>query len=310
MKLCVILGPTASGKSKLAVELAKTLNGEIVSADSMQIYKDMDIATAKPTQAERLDVKHHLIDFLEPSDTFSVAEYTKLAHGAIEDISKRGKLPILAGGTGLYINSVLDDIKFIEQENNEAIRQNLTKREKSEGIEVLYQELKDIDPETAKRTNINNKKRILRALEIYLNTGITMSEQLEISKPKESRYEPIIIGLNFRDRENLYERINKRVDEMFDNGLLEEAQKIYKSDCGKTAVAAIGYKELFPYFKAECSLEKAIENIKQSTRRYAKRQITWFKRDNRINWIYVDDYSDFSEIRKQSESILGDFLKS
>ena len=288
IKLCVIVGPTASGKTKFAIEIAKQKNGEIISADSMQIYKGMDIVTAKPSKQEQAQVKHHLIDFLPPEETFSVAQFTKLAHEKILEVTNKGKLPILVGGTGLYINSVIDEINFTDQISNEEIRNKLNLETEKLGLNAMFENLKDIDPNYAKKISPNDKKRVLRAIEVYKLTGKTMSELIEKSKPKVSRYELDMIGLNFKDRDNLYNRINLRVDEMIKHGLVEEAKKFYKKNLSNTAKYAIGYKELFDYFDNKTTLNDAIEKIKQNTRRYAKRQITWFKRDPRIKWIYMD----------------------
>lgn len=288
IKLCVVVGPTASGKTKFAIEIAKQKNGEIISADSMQIYKGMDIVTAKPSKQEQAQVKHHLIDFLPPEETFSVAQFTKLAHEKILEVTNKGKLPILVGGTGLYINSVIDEINFTDQISNEEIRNKLNLETEKFGLNAMFENLKDIDPNYAKKISPNDKKRVLRAIEVYKLTGKTMSELIEKSKPKVSRYELDMIGLNFKDRDNLYNRINLRVDEMIKHGLVEEAKKFYKKNLSNTAKYAIGYKELFDYFDNKISLNEAIEKIKQNTRRYAKRQITWFKRDTRIRWIYMD----------------------
>lgn len=288
IKLCVVVGPTASGKTKFAIEIAKQKNGEIISADSMQIYKGMDIVTAKPSKAEQAQVKHHLIDFLPPEETFSVAQFTKLAHEKILEVTNKGKLPILVGGTGLYINSVIDEINFTDQISNEEIRNKLNLETEKFGLNAMFENLKDIDPNYAKKISPNDKKRVLRAIEVYKLTGKTMSELIEKSKPKVSRYELDMIGLNFKDRDNLYNRINLRVDEMIKQGLVEEAKKFYKKNLSNTAKYAIGYKELFDYFDNKTTLNDAIEKIKQNTRRYAKRQITWFKRDPRIRWIYMD----------------------
>lgn len=288
IKLCVIVGPTASGKTKFAIELAKKRNGEIISADSMQIYKGMDIVTAKPSEEEQNQVKHHLIDFLPPEQIFSVAQFAKLAHEKILEIKNKGKLPILVGGTGLYINSVIDDINFAKQDSTKKIRNELLLKTEKIGLDAMFEKLKNIDYEYAKKISSNDKKRVLRAIEVYKLTGKTMTEIIKNSKPKENRYDLEMIGLNFKDREKLYNRINLRVDSMIADGLVEEAKKFYKKNLSNTAKYAIGYKELFDYLDGKCTLTEAIDKIKQNTRRYAKRQITWFKRDNRIKWIYMD----------------------
>lgn len=303
--LIVVVGATACGKTKLAIELAKHFNGEIVSADSMQIYKDMDIGTAKPTQKELNTVPHHLVDFLDMDKSFSVAQYKNLADEVIQDIYIRKHLPIMVGGTGLYINSVIDNIQFFDEANDESIRNKLWEREQNEGIEVLYEELKKIDSEAANKIDVHNKKRVIRALEVYMITGKTMTEQVKCSKLEQSPYETLIIGLDYRDRDKLYLAINNRVDNMMKQGLLMEAKKVLSCENSKTAMGAIGYKELAPYFQGKITLDDAVENLKRSTRRYAKRQRTWFKRNKNIKWIYVDEYNDFSEIIFETLQYIG-----
>ncbi len=283
----VVVGPTASGKTSLAIELAKKLGGEIVSADSMQVYKHMNIATAKPTAEEMQGIKHHLIDFLEPCEAFSVAAYKELALLKIKDIFSRGKQPIVAGGTGFYVDTLIKNTSFFDFEKSE-IRSTLEKRLQSEGIEVLFEELRKVDPESAEKLHINDTKRILRALEVYNATGKTISLQTELSHKNESEYNWIVIGLTAENRDILYERINLRVDLMIKNGLLKEAVEFFESKQSTTSSQAIGYKELKPYLDGELSLEEATENLKRETRRYAKRQLTWFRRNKNINWIEID----------------------
>ena len=291
-KLIAIVGPTASGKTALAIELAKKYDGEVVSADSMQIYKGMEIASAKPTEEEMQGIPHHLMSFLEPSETFSVSDFVRLATEAIEDILNRGKLPIVCGGAGLYIRSLLDNVAFTAEEPDEALRSELNARLESEGGEALLKELSSFDPETAAKLSPNDGKRIVRAIEIYRTTGITMSEQISLSKLTPSPYDVTVIGLTFADRQNLYDRINRRVDEMLVRGLLPEADKFYSSEKSVTSSAAIGYKELKPYLDGKITLDAATEKLKMESRRYAKRQITWFKRDEYIHWIEVDRCDD------------------
>ncbi len=294
--IVVIVGPTASGKTNLSVQLAKIFNSEIISADSMQIYKKMSIGTAKPTIDEMQGIPHHLIDFVDINKNFSVADYVKLAKEKIFEINEKGKLPIIVGGTGLYVNSLIDNINFTEQNSDPVLRDKLKKRVETQGIQSLIEELKTFDIESAQKLHPNNVSRIIRAIEIYKTTGITMTEQIKNSKKFDSPFNPIMIGLNYKDRNVLYDRINKRVDSMIKNGLVNETQEILSDNCSKTAMNAICYKELIPYINGECSLEQAVEVLKRQTRRYAKRQLTWFKKDNRINWIYIDDYVDFKEI--------------
>lgn len=305
IRLVSIVGPTASGKTKLSVEIAKRFNGEIISADSMQIYKEMHIATAKPTKEEMQGIKHHLMDFLSPDSTYSVASFCNDASKCIVDITSRGKLPIIAGGTGLYVDSLLNNISFREENRDEQLTAQLYSFYEENGVECLIAMLSEFDPQSAQRlSEQKNVKRIIRAIEFYKTTGITLTEQNKNSRLVKSPYKPIKIGLNFTDRQKLYDRINLRVDQMLQDGLLEEAEQVLKSNLSYTSFKAIGYKELAPYFRNERTLEECIENLKRETRRYAKRQITWFKRDTEINWIYADEYSDFEEIFNQAVSII------
>lgn len=305
--LIVVAGPTASGKTSLAVEIAKRFDGEVVSADSMQIYKGMDIASAMPTEEEKQGIPHHMLSFLDRTERYSVASYCDEARKCIADISSRSKLPIVAGGTGLYINSLIDNIKYTEGETDLSVRQQLEQRFKNEGIKPLLEELKAVDPVSAERLHENDTKRILRALEFYLQYGITITEQAENSKNNPSPYDALIIGLNARDRAFLYGRINRRVDIMVENGLVEEARTCLSSD-NATAAQAIGHKELMPYFLDDATLEQALEHLKQQTRRYAKRQLTWFNRDERINWLYIDEYEDFVALVEAAVALCDDFF--
>ncbi len=286
--IIAVVGPTASGKTGLGIQIAKRFDGEVVSADSMQIYCGMDIATAKPNVLEQDGVIHHMIDFLDPSDSFSVADYTLLAHQAIADIHARGKLPVLVGGTGLYVDSVLNDIVFTEIKTDPQLRESLYQFGKKQGNGALLERLRRVDPESAARLHENNVGRIVRAIEVYELTGITMTEQQKKSREKPSRYRALKFGLNYRDRSVLYDRIDRRVDLMMEQGLLEEAKNVLVSPM-KTAVQAIGYKELQPYLEGKTSLSVCVEQLKQSTRRYAKRQLTWFLRDPQITWLYPDE---------------------
>lgn len=290
----IISGPTASGKTGLSIEIAKRFNGEIVSADSMQIYKSMDIATAKPTKDETAEIRHHLIDFVEANENFSVAKYKQLALSAIDNILSRGKLPIVCGGTGLYIDTLMNNTVFLDYEDS-GIRERLEKRKESDGVEGLYEELKKVDPDTACRLHLNDSKRIIRALEVYYLTGKTISEQNSLSHKEESPYDFLLFVLSAHNREILYKRINDRVDKMLDMGLVEEAGSFFASDISKTAKQAIGYKELKPYLDGEISLETAVEKLKMETRRYAKRQLTWFRNKKNVNWLYIDDEKSVSD---------------
>ena len=298
----VIVGPTASGKSALAVEIAKLFNGEVVSADSMQIYKGMDIATAKPTADETENIPHHLISFVEPSDTYSVNVFKKDATCAIEKILSENKLPVVAGGTGFYIDTLINNTEFLDYEKND-VRSKLEKIAEAEGIGELYKELSQIDPETAERLHENDYKRIIRALEVYYCTGKTISEQEKLSHLEESPYRFCIIGINAVDRQVLYDRINYRVDKMLEEGLLKEAEEFFSLPVSSTAKQAIGYKELKPYFEGLCSLEEAVEKLKMETRRYAKRQLTWFRRRDNISWIYIDGKSKEETVNEACEII-------
>lgn len=305
IKVVSVVGPTASGKTRLSVELAKNFNGEIISADSMQIYKDMQIATAKPTEEEKCGIVHHLMDFLSPGSTYSVANFVSDAKKCIDDIHSRQKLPIIAGGTGLYVDSLLNNVNFSEEKRDEKLCEELKQICHDEGVEKLLAILSEFDPESAFRLSQQvNVKRIIRAIEFYKTTGITITEQNKNSMLNKNPYQAVKIGINFRDRQHLYNRINKRVDLMIEQGLLDEAKEILSSNLSFTAVKAIGYKELMPYFNNENSLEECIEKLKMETRRYAKRQITWFKRDKDINWLYADDYSCFDELYNDAALIM------
>lgn len=277
-KVIVITGPTAVGKTKLSIALAKLLSGEIINADSTQVYQGLDIATAKVTLEEQENIKHHLFDICPLTEDYTVYQYQIDARKKIEEISSRGNIPILVGGTGLYIKATLLDYQFQPQE---------TEQEKVETTDVLYQRLKEIDPHTS--IHPHNRNRIIRALTLYETTKLIPSEK---PKTEEFLYEPIVIGLT-TDRDILYERINCRVDEMVQMGLLEEAKQIYDSSLrSKAVMTPIGYKELFPYFEGNCTLEDALEKIKQKSRNYAKRQYTWWNHQMKVNWFPVN-FNDF-----------------
>ena len=308
-KIIVVVGPTASGKTSLGIHLAQKLGGEVVSGDSMQIYKDMNIATAKPTEEEMQGVKHHLIGFVNPEDEYSVASFCSDAKRVVEDIASRGKTPVLVGGTGLYIDAFINNTEFFDNANSKTVRAELYKELNENGIEKLYNELLSVDSEAAKKIHPNNEVRVIRALEIYRLTGKNLTEQNKSSHENESPYEPLYIGISYKDREKLYERINKRVDLMYDTGLLEETKEFYKKHPSQTAVNAIGYKELKPYLDGEKTLEECLEHLKQSTRRYAKRQLTWFNRNEKINWVYPDLYNDINELYLKTDALTEKFLK-
>ena len=304
-----VVGPTASGKTSLSINIAKKYGGQVVSADSMQIYEKMDIATAKPILEEMQGIKHHLIGFQPIDKKFSVAEYVSLASECIEKIHNEGDLPVVAGGTGLYIDSLLQNIQFSKEEENTDIRKELTDLFDEKGAEYMLETLREIDPLTAQRLHLKDKSRIIRALEIYKVTGKTMTEQKALSKTEPSPYNSLIIGINYRDRNVLYDRINRRVDLMLENGLLEEAKDFYNIPQDKTACQAIGYKELAPYFKGEKDLTECVKKLKQETRHYAKRQLTWFRKNESINWIYPDDYESESEMYNAVYNIINEFFR-
>lgn len=289
--LFILLGPTAIGKTDISIELAKRMDGEIISADSMQIYKYMDIGSAKVTQEEMDGVEHHLVDFLYPDEEFTVANYKSRAKELITTINNKKKISIVAGGTGLYINSLVYDLNFTEVPPNEEFRRELESVAEEQGNEFIHQKLEDIDEESSKKISPNDQKRVIRALEIYQVTGKTMSEyNKDFRKPVED-YNLVMVGLNM-DRAKLYERINLRVDIMIENGLVEEVKSILSRGYDKDLISmkGIGYKEIIMYLENILSLEEAIELIKQKSRNYAKRQLTWFRRDDRIKWMDLDNY--------------------
>ena len=301
--LIAVVGPTASGKTSLAVEICKYYDAEAVSCDSMQIYQGMDIATAKPSFDEMQGIPHHLMGFLSPHEPFSVAKYCEMAKDVIFDLNSRNKKAVLVGGTGLYFNSLVDNIQFFDEKTDFEYREFLKKEAEEKGAQYLLDMLHEIDPESAKELHVNNIGRIIRALEIYHSTGKTKSMQNEESHNNPSPFEVTVICLDARDRQFLYDRINRRVDIMLEMGLLEEAKEFFDANIGKTAAQAIGYKELEPYFKGEKSLDDCIENLKMQTRRYAKRQLTWFRRDSRMNFLYIDDFSSADELLKAALEI-------
>lgn len=288
--LIAIVGPTASGKTGLAIEIAKKYNGEVISADSIQIYRGMNIATAKPDESEMSGVKHHLIDFLDANEAYSVGKYVEDAKKAISDITGRGKLPVICGGTGLYIDSLLNGITFVENSSDAKLREELNKLAEEKGVEYLLKMLLEFDPYSYMRLyEEKNLKRIVRAIEFYKTTGKTITEQNENSRLSEPEYNSIIFGLTAKDRQYIYDRINKRVDKMIENGLVEEAKEVLSSHLSETSSKAIGYKQLIPYFNGEASLDECIERVKTETRHYAKRQLTWFRRNEDIIWINIDE---------------------
>ncbi len=303
-----VVGPTASGKTAFAVKLAKIFDAEIISADSMQIYKGMDIASAKVTEEEKQGIRHHLVDFLDCDKKYSVASFIKDASAAIEDIVSRGKKVIICGGTGLYIDSLLQNIVFEEQPDNEEIRKMLRERADKEGLESLYNELSEKDPQTAFALHINNEGRVLRALEVLYLTGEKPSVLRERSKSIESPYKPVYIGLFYRDRNVLYDRINRRVDMMIEKGLVEEAKEYFSLHKDYTSAQAIGHKEMAGYLTGEITLTEAAENLKKATRHYAKRQMTWFRRNSELHSIYCDDYKNTDDAVEAAALIIKNSL--
>lgn len=295
-----VVGPTASGKTALGIGLAQHFSGEIISCDSMQIYRGLPIGTAQPTPQEMEQVPHHLVSFLDAQESFSVSDYVKLAHETIVSIFSRGKLSVLVGGTGLYARSLLRGFSFEENCRDEQLRQELFHRAEQEGAQALYRELQELDPEGALEIHPNNLKRVIRALEYCKLSGEPFSAQAVRSKSAESPYNSLLLCISFRDRQKLYDRIDRRVDQMLDCGLLPEAERFYRfcRQCGTppTAAQAIGYKELFPYFAGEVSLEQAVENLKRESRRYAKRQITWFSREADAHFLYADEEDSFEKL--------------
>ncbi len=288
-KVIVICGPTASGKTALSIELAKKINGEIISSDSMQIYKDMDIGTAKPSKEEMQGIKHYLLDFVEPSQRYSVADFKKDAEKAIEEILSKGKVPIIVGGTGLYVDSLIYGIEYQNIQFDEQYRAELEKRVEQEGLEKLYDEAKKIDPQAMEKISSNDQKRILRVLEIYKATGKNKTEQEAESRKNGVKYDYKVFAINM-DREKLYERINKRVDIMIEQGLIQEVKELLqKYDEFPTAMQGLGYKEVVQYLQRTISKEEMINKVKMETRRYAKRQITWFKKNKQTIWIGPHD---------------------
>lgn len=281
-KIIVVAGPTASGKTSVGIEIAKAINGEIISADSMQIYKGMSIATAAPTPFEQSEISHHLVEEFEQSREYSVSLFCDMARQLIKDITSRGKTPVIVGGTGLFIDSLVDNIRFTQADTDFELRNRLLKKDADELYDLLF----SVDKEAAAKIHKNNKSRVVRALEIYYSSGITKTQQNEKSRLEESPYETLYFVLNYKDRNVLYNRINARVDKMIKNGLIEEAKSALDNENLKTSAQAIGHKELNPYFNGEISLETAIDNLKKETRHYAKRQITWFKR--RENAVFVE----------------------
>ncbi len=288
-----VVGPTAVGKSRLGVEIAKQFSGEVISGDSMQIYRGMDIGTAKVTTKEMEEIPHHMIDIKNPQESFSVAEFQEKVQSLIVEITERGHLPVLVGGTGLYIQATLFNFNFSNQPKDEEVYKRLEEEMESEGSEAMYARLVKIDPSQAAKIHPNNERRVLRALEVHEATGKTMSEYQD-QQVEDAGFRPIVIGLEM-DREQLYKRINLRVDQMMKEGLLAEAEAFYRDGLeGSQSMKAIGYKEFIPYLKGEYSLDRAVELLKRNSRRYAKRQYTYFRNKMQVQWYEVseENYKD------------------
>lgn len=300
-----VAGPTATGKTALGVALAKRFGGEVISADSMQIYRGLDVGTAKVTAEETQGVPHHCVDFLPPEEVFSVADFTALAARLEQEISARGALPILVGGTGLYIQSFLEGIRFTEEKPSNGLREQLAAELEARGPEAMYAELLSVDPQAAATIHPNNRVRVLRALEHYRATGRRLSEQKAVSRPSQPPYRSLVLGLDFADRAQLYRRIDLRVDRMMEQGLLEEARLVYDHrDSYRTAAQAIGYKEFFPYFAGEAELAACVEKLKQASRNYAKRQLTWFRHMEGVVWLQADAPDLLDEACRRTEEFL------
>ena len=288
-RLICICGPTASGKTALSVALAQQLHTEIISADSMQIYRGMDIGTAKPTEAERCGVPHHLLDICDPGEPFSVARYVELADAAAQDILRRGMIPVVAGGTGLYMDALIECSTFTGDETDLSIREKYQRMAAEQGNIAVHECLRRVDPEGAARLHPNNLKRVIRALEVYEQTGMTLDAFNRLHKRPAPKYQAIKIGVCPAERQVLYERIDKRVDQMLADGLLDETRRLLERGAlAGTAAQAIGYKELLGFLRGEQPLEECVALLKQRSRNYAKRQLTWLKRDDNIHWIYYN----------------------
>ena len=311
-EILALVGPTASGKSALALELCKRLGGEIVSCDSMQIYRGMDIGTAKPSTKEMQEVPHHLIDIADPREDFSVMDFVAAAEQATADILSRGRLPVLCGGTGLYLDAFLRGGITETPGADPALRAELNALSDAYGAEYLHAMLREVDPESADTVHQNNVRRVIRALEIYRATGVPKSEWDRRSKQTPSRYNATVLGLFYSDRELLYRRIEQRVDKMIDDGLIEETQRLMERgvfEVSRTASAAIGYKEILPYLRGEQELDDAVSELKTATRRYAKRQMTWFSAKPYVCWIEANDGKSFRKSEEIVNMSLQVFLK-
>ena len=304
-RVVAIGGPTATGKTALSVALARQFNGEVINADSMQVYRGLSVGTAKATEEERAGVCHHLLDFLNPEEPYSVAEFVEMAAGLIPQITGRGHLPLVVGGTGLYITSLLHGIAFAPQRSDPELREELQQEAEEQGAQALYEHLRQIDPEYAAKVHPNNLPRVIRALEVFRLTGRKMSEEQRQSRPETPPYRSLCLCLTYRDRAELYRRIDLRVDKMLEQGILGEAETVWLHKAEyRTAAQAIGYKEFFPYFEGTQSLAACTAALKQATRRYAKRQLTWFRHQNDAQWLYVDEEDAFGRAAELIQNFL------
>lgn len=304
-RVVAIGGPTATGKTALSVALARQFNGEVINADSMQVYRGLSVGTAKATEEERAGVCHHLLDFLNPEEPYSVAEFVEMAAGLIPQITGRGHLPLVVGGTGLYITSLLHGIAFAPQRSDPELREELQQEAEEQGAQALYERLRLIDPEYAAKVHPNNLPRVIRALEVFRLTGRKMSEEQRQSRPETPPYRSLCLCLTYRDRAELYRRIDLRVDKMLERGILGEAETVWLHKAEyRTAAQAIGYKEFFPYFEGNQSLAACTAALKQATRRYAKRQLTWFRHQNDAQWLYVDEEDAFGRAAELIQNFL------
>lgn len=305
-KIAVITGPTAAGKTRLGILLAQRLNAEIVSGDSMQLYRGMDIGTAKPDLAERDGVVHHMFDVAQPGERFSVARYQQMADACAQQILARGRIPIVCGGTGLYLDALIEGSTFSGDETDTAAREAYQAIAREQGAHALHEMLRAVDPKSAERIHENNVKRVVRALEVYQQTGMTIDELNARNKRAEPKYDAILFALCPTDRQTLYDRIDRRVDQMVEQGLLEEARRLWEQGAlTGTAGQAIGYKELLPYLRGEAPLAQCLETLKRASRNYAKRQLTWLRRDARVRWLYYNSPDEFSAVLRQATEILA-----
>ena len=308
--LVALAGPTASGKTALSVALAKRFCAEVICADSMQIYDGLSIGTARPTAEEMDGVPHHLFGFVSPEQAYSVAQYAADARNTIEDVQNRGKLPFLCGGTGLYLEAVLENLQYADEPEDSDVRDRLKAELAQIGGEAMLEKLRAVDPDAAAKLHENDHGRILRALEVFEVTGLTMTEQKRRSRAVPPPNRSLLLVLDYRDRQTLYDRINRRVDGMLEAGLAEEAKAFLSAGHAPTAMQAIGYKELLPWIAGETSLDEAAEELKQSTRRYAKRQLSWFRRMENAHFLYVDDYASAADLTDAAARMIDEFLKN